>query len=154
MNNNMLEHHYVFFHDILPNFNPDPCTHYEDIIKRLSLTCKLLNGIYGKKKECNTFTFILCDICEYRQISCEECIKTGTTICDECRCGKCGLSTNIMGNKWLIGGNCKKCSGFNWSGYAGRNLIQSVTFTYGNDENSKEVYNAEHFELMDRIKFG
>lgn len=110
----MLHTHYVFFHDILPNFNPKPCAHYNEILKRLSLTCKTLHGIYGvdnsERRPC-----YYCNICAYRDVFCGWCKNNGTTSCERCRCKICGVSANFMGNPWFYGGECMRCSPINWA---------------------------------------
>ena len=124
LNLQMLDSNYIVFHDILPKFNEHPCVHYDDILYRLSQTCKLFNKIYAPK-QIYCLNWGMCDICEYREISCEQCIKNYTKKCEVCTCKKCNLSTNLMDNKWLIDGECRKCRGhsFGWVRNIGGNLI-------------------------------
>jgi hypothetical protein len=147
----MLEANYIVFHDILPKFNESPCEHYTDILLRLSKTCKLFHEIYGPKAV-DCIYWHICNICEYREISCEECIKNGTKKCKDCTCVKCGLSTNLMSNKFLYDGECKQCNmPFKWVRDIGSKLIQSVTITYG-DSDEKEIYNAEYYNLYEQFR--
>jgi len=156
----MADYNYVFFHDIFPNFNQEPCKHYNEILLRLSLTCKLFNDIYSVEKnrvdvyECdiwNRVNVYECDICEYKEISCDNCILNNTRSCDVCRCKKCGISENYYRYPWLdFNGNCEKCSDhpFRWVQNLGTKLIESITFTYGDyEEHIDSDYLAMYEEM-------
>jgi hypothetical protein len=146
----MADYNYVFFHDIFPNFNHEPCKHYNEIVFKLSLTCKLFNDIYNVRR--NKDVVHECDICEYKEISCDNCILNKTRSCDVCRCKKCGISKNYYRYPWLdFNGNCEKCSDhpFRWVQNLGTKLIESITFTYGDyEEHIDSDYLAMYEEMM------
>ncbi len=91
--------------EVLLNYNPEPCIHYNELFMPLYLTCKTMYNKFISEKR-NVFN---CDICHFRKIICHKCNKNNTKSCQNCKCKNCNISINLTGGFIDLRGICDRC---------------------------------------------
>ncbi len=91
--------------EVLLNYNPEPCIHFDKLFKPLYLTCKTFYNKYFSEK----WKLFNCDICHFREIICIGCKLSNTKSCIHCKCLKCGISINLTGGSINYRNVCNRC---------------------------------------------
>ncbi len=92
--------------EVLLNYNPKPCIHFNKHFLPLYLTCKsMYNKFVSEKRQ-----VFKCDICHFREIICYRCKINNTKSCNGCKCKGCYISINLTGCFLDLGLRCNKCS--------------------------------------------
>ncbi len=91
--------------EVLLNYNPKPCIHFNELFKPLYLTCKTTYNKFSYEKR-QVFN---CDICHFRKIICNTCKLNNTKVCQNCKCSKCCISINLTGCSLNHEGICSRC---------------------------------------------
>ncbi len=91
--------------EVLLNYNPKPCIHFDKQFTPLYLTCKTFYNKYFTEK----WQLFNCDICYFREIICKACKLFNTKSCIDCKCATCNISVNLTGGALNFKGICDRC---------------------------------------------